>query len=100
VVVVGQYTDHGSVAINPHLQINRKHVELRGCWGSDYSHFHRAVALAALWQDRIPWSDLAAARYPLERAGEALRAVEQRAVVKAVISVEDGRRRSKVVEGG
>jgi L-iditol 2-dehydrogenase len=100
VVVVGQYTDHGSVAINPHLQINRKHVELRGCWGSDYSHFHRAVALAALWQDRIPWSDLATARYPLERAGEALRDVELRNVVKAVIQVEDSRRRSKMVEDG
>jgi L-iditol 2-dehydrogenase len=42
VVVVGQYTDHGPVPIHPHLQINRKHVEIRGCWGSDYSHFHRA----------------------------------------------------------
>ncbi|HEX9893343.1 MAG TPA: zinc-binding dehydrogenase [Gemmatimonadales bacterium] len=92
VVVVGQYTDHGEVPINPHAQINRKHVELRGCWGSDYSHFHRAVALAARWSGRIPWRDLAAARYPLERAGEALAAVERREVLKAVIAVEGGRR--------
>jgi hypothetical protein len=26
VIVVGQYTDHGDVGINPHRQINRKHV--------------------------------------------------------------------------
>jgi L-iditol 2-dehydrogenase len=85
VIIVGQYTDHGDVAINPHRQINRKHVEIRGCWGSDYSHFHRAVRLAARWSDRIPWRELAARQYPLARAGEALAAVEQREVLKAVI---------------
>ena len=86
-IVVGQYTDHGDVAINPHRQINRKHVEIRGCWGSDYSHFHRAVRLAARWSDRIPWRELAAKQYPLEKAGEALAAVEKREVLKAVIKL-------------
>jgi D-arabinose 1-dehydrogenase-like Zn-dependent alcohol dehydrogenase len=85
VVVVGQYTDHGAVPINPHAQINRKHVELRGCWGSDYSHFHRAVELAARFQDRVPWADLGSSRYPLEQAGEALAAVERQEVLKAII---------------
>jgi L-iditol 2-dehydrogenase len=87
VVVVGQYTDHGEIPLNPHLQINRKHVSLRGCWGSDYSHFHRAVAIAARHGQRFPWRDLAARRYPLGAASEALRAVERREVVKAVIAV-------------
>jgi L-iditol 2-dehydrogenase len=87
VVVVGQYTDHGEVPLNPHLQINRKHVSLRGCWGSDYSHFHRAVAIAARHGQRFPWRDLAARRYPLGAAAEALGAVERREVVKAVIAV-------------
>jgi L-iditol 2-dehydrogenase len=27
VVVVGQYTDHGEVSFNPHLDLNRKHLE-------------------------------------------------------------------------
>jgi len=85
VIVVGQYTDHGDVALNPHRQINRKHVEIRGCWGSDYSHFHRAVLLAARWSERIPWRELAARQYPLSRASEALAAVERREVLKAVI---------------
>jgi L-iditol 2-dehydrogenase len=85
VVVVGQYTDHGDVPVNPHRQINRKHVEIRGCWGSDYSHFHRAVALAARWSDRIPWRELGAAQYPLSEAAAALAAVERREVLKAVI---------------
>lgn len=85
VIVVGQYTDHGDTAINPHRQINRKHVTIRGCWGSDYSHFHRAVAIAARFGDRVPWRDLAARRFPLAQAGDALAAVERREVVKAII---------------
>ena len=87
VVVVGQYTDHGPVEINPHWQINRKQVEVRGCWGSDYSHFHRAVHLAARFGARVPWKDLAGLHYPLAEAGAALAAVERRDVLKAIIAV-------------
>ena len=85
VVVVGQYTDHGPIEINPHWQINRKHVELRGVWGSDYSHFPRAVELAARFQDRVPWRELVSTRFPLDRAGEALAAVERQELLKAII---------------
>lgn len=85
VVVVGQYTDHGAVPVNPHLQINRKHVEVRGCWGSDYSHFHRAVELAARFQDRVPWSAMVSARFDLAHAGDALEAVARQDVIKALI---------------
>lgn len=87
VIVVGQYTDHGEVPINPHTQINRKHVHLRGCWGSDFSHFHRAVAIAARHGGRFPWRDLAGRRFPLRQAEAALDAVERREVVKAIIDI-------------
>jgi L-iditol 2-dehydrogenase len=30
VVVVGQYTDHGETSFNPHLDLNRKHLDVRG----------------------------------------------------------------------
>lgn len=86
VVVVGQYTDHGPVPIHPHFQINRKHLEIRGCWGSDYSHFHRAVELAARWQDRVPWREMVSERYPLDRAGVGLASVKAQTVLKAVIA--------------
>ena len=85
VVICGQYTDHGAVPINPHSQINRKHVEIRGCWGSDFSHFHRAVSLAARHADRIPWASMATRRFDLAHADDALRAVASRDVLKAVI---------------
>ena len=86
VVICGQYTDHGATPINPHSQINRKHVEIRGCWGSDFSHFHRAVDLAARHAHRYPWAEMATRRFDLAHAGEALEAVATRAVLKAVIA--------------
>jgi L-iditol 2-dehydrogenase len=85
VVVVGQYADNGDTTLNPHRQINRKHVEIRGVWGSDYSHFHRAVQLAARFGDRVPWREMVSGRYPLGRVRDALEAVERRDVLKAII---------------
>ena len=84
-VVCGHYTDNGAVEIHPHWQINRKHVELRGCWGSRYEHFHRAVDIAARFGDRIPWREMVGGTYGLGDAAEALRVVEQRRAVKALI---------------
>ena len=85
VVIAGQYTDNGDVRIHPHWQINRKHVDIRGCWGSDYSHVHRAVQIAAHFGDRVPWSEMIGGRFGLADAGKALAAVERREVTKAVI---------------
>jgi L-iditol 2-dehydrogenase len=84
-IVCGHYTDNGSVEIHPHFQINRKHVELKGCWGSRYEHFHRAVALAARFGDQKPWRQMVSGRYTLDQAGEALKAIEQRTALKAII---------------
>lgn len=85
-VVCGHYTDNGAVEIHPHYQINRKHVDVRGVWGTDYSHFHRAVELAARHGERLPWREMVSRVYGLEHAGEALAAVEQQTVVKALIA--------------
>ncbi|MEP6691083.1 MAG: zinc-binding dehydrogenase [Gemmatimonadaceae bacterium] len=85
VVICGHYTDNGAVAIHPHFQINRKHVEIRGCWGSDYSHFHRAIELAAHVGHRVPWRDMVSRRDSLETVGDALAAVERRDAIKALV---------------
>jgi threonine dehydrogenase-like Zn-dependent dehydrogenase len=89
VVVCGHYTDNGAVEIHPHWQINRKHVELRGCWGSRYEHFHRAVEIAARWgggdRGAIPWREMVSGRYQLADVASALAAVESRAAVKAIV---------------
>ena len=44
-VIAGHYTDVGDSAINAHQQINRKHLEIRGCWGSEARHFLRALSI-------------------------------------------------------
>jgi L-iditol 2-dehydrogenase len=85
VVIAGQYTDGGDVSINPHLQINKKHVEIRGCWGCDYSHVHRALGVLARQGSALPWAESITAKFGLDRANEALAAVESRTVIKAVI---------------
>jgi threonine dehydrogenase-like Zn-dependent dehydrogenase len=84
-VIAGHYTDNGPISINPHTQVNRKHVDIRGCWGADYSHFYRALRLAARFGDRVPWSEMVTKRYSLEQCGEALAAVEAQTAIKAVI---------------
>ncbi len=85
VVVVGQYTDHGEVAFNPHYDLNRKHLDVRGCWGSDFSHFYRAVQVAEDAVLSAPWSRLELDRYGLANAEEALQKVAAGTVIKALI---------------
>ena len=85
VVIAGHYTDNGPVTIHPHWQLNRKHVELRGCWGSEFAHFYRAVELVHRFGASVPWRDMVSRPYSLADADEALEAVASREVVKAVI---------------
>ena len=87
VIICGHYTDNGSVEIHPHWQINRKHVEIRGCWGSRYEHFHRGVDIAAQFGNVKPWSRMASLSYPLEEVATALESVANRSSVKAVVRV-------------
>lgn len=84
-VVVGQYTDAGDVAINPHRHINRRHAEIFGCWGYEFTHLHRALALMAKHRDRFRWRELVTREYSLAEAGQALADMEAMRVIKAVI---------------
>lgn len=91
VVIVGQYTDHGPVsaeaAFNPHLDLNKKHLDVRGCWGSDFSHFYRAVQIVSDPVRSAPWTALknGLSRYRLDQTNEALAAVAESRVLKALI---------------
>ena len=89
VVIVGQYTDHGpmpeSAAFNPHLDLNKKHLDVRGCWGSDFSHFYRAAQIVSEPARSGPWSTMQLARYDLSQANEALEDVAAGRVLKALI---------------
>lgn len=85
VVVVGQYTDRGDVSFNPHNELNRKHVEVRGVWGSDFSHLYTGLKLMDSFQERVPWRALAGSVYKLDRAEEALEAMREMKCAKALL---------------
>ncbi len=87
VVIVGQYTDHGDTSFNPHLDLNRKHLDVRGCWGSDFSHFYRGVQIVSDAIKSKPWASLRSklSRYRLDQANEALADVKEGRVLKALI---------------
>jgi len=92
VVIVGQYTDHGPVstkiAFNPHLDLNQKHLDVRGCWGSDFSHFYRSAEIVSDPVRSAPWAALRndLDRYTLADANRALADVASRRVFKALIT--------------
>jgi threonine dehydrogenase-like Zn-dependent dehydrogenase len=85
-VVAGQYTDAGDVVINPHRQINRKHIDIRGVWGIDFSHFYKTIQLMAKHSRRFSWHRLVSRVYTLEQIRTALEDVESLKVFKAVIA--------------
>jgi threonine dehydrogenase-like Zn-dependent dehydrogenase len=85
-VIAGHYTNAGPSTINAHEQINRKHLEIRGCWGSEPSHFVRALELLAAHASRIPWRAIGARVYALDELNEALADAEAMRVPKALVA--------------
>jgi threonine dehydrogenase-like Zn-dependent dehydrogenase len=94
-VIVGQYTDHGPLPaeseFNPHLDLNRKHLDLRGCWGSDFSHFYRGTQIISDLRRSTSWADMKLDTYGLSQANEALADVAAGLVLKALIKPGPGR---------
>jgi threonine dehydrogenase-like Zn-dependent dehydrogenase len=84
-VVAGHYTDTGDVTLNPHTQVNRKHAEVVGQWGTELHHLVGALRMLERHGDALPFERVIGNRYPLEGAEEALRDVEAMKVTKAVV---------------
>ena len=83
-VIAGHYTDAGQSVINAHRQINRKHLEIRGCWGSEPRHFLRALSILESHPD-IPFRKIGARSYGLGELNEALRDAEAMRIPKALV---------------
>jgi L-iditol 2-dehydrogenase len=83
--IAGQYTDAGNVTLNPHRAINKKHLDIRGVWGTDFSHLYRAILMLNKHRDAFPWTAMISRMYGLEEVGQALEDVEAGRVVKAVV---------------
>ena len=84
-VVVGQYTDGGDAAFNPHRHINRRHATVLGCWGYEFTHLHRAVQMLEKHAKRFRWHEFISREYRLQDAARALEDMEKLAVVKAIL---------------
>jgi L-iditol 2-dehydrogenase len=84
-VIAGQYTDTGDTTFNPHLDLNQKHLEIRGCWGSDVGHLYRSVQVMTRYGRQFPWTSLISGEYALGAAQQALEDVAAQRVVKALI---------------
>ena len=84
-VIAGHYTDAGPVTINPHVDVNRKHADVRGQWGTDFRHLVRSLRLLGKYADRLPFAKIIGGRYGLDQAGQALADVAALKVTKAII---------------
>lgn len=84
-VIAGHYTDAGESAINAHQHINRKHLEIRGCWGSEVGHFVRALRVLERHHQAIPWRAIGARTYALTELNQALADAEAMRVPKALV---------------
>ncbi|MCP3805049.1 zinc-binding dehydrogenase [Allokutzneria sp. A3M-2-11 16] len=84
-VVVGQYTNAGDASLNPHLDLNQKHLDVQGCWGSDTGHVYRSVQVIARYARQFPWTELISAEYDLSQTQRALDDVAAQRTVKALI---------------
>ena len=84
-VIAGHYTDAGPTSFNPHIDVNRKHADVRGQWGTDFRHLVRALRLLGKYRDRLPFAQVIGGRYGLSEAGRALEDVAALRVTKAII---------------
>jgi len=84
-VIAGHYTDAGPSSINVHQQINRKHLEIRGCWGSEVAHFVRALRVLEAHHRTIPWQAIGARTYQLGQINQALADAEAMRLTKALV---------------
>lgn len=84
-VIAGHYTNTGSSTINAHEQINRKHLDIRGCWGSEVRHFVTALTMLERHADEVPWERIGATTFGLDELNDALTDAEAMKFSKALV---------------
>ena len=91
-VIVGQYSDNGDVEINPHFQINRKHISIHAVWGIELSHFRKMIDILGTegetW-DPVIMDQLDMKFYSLDEINQALLDVKEGRLTKAAIRVSE-----------
>ncbi len=82
-LALGQYTDRGTVALNPHV-ITRKQLRILGSWGFAEKHYLGHIQALPRLAERFDLSRLIT-RYPLEDANRALADMAACRVMKPVL---------------
>jgi L-iditol 2-dehydrogenase len=84
-VIAGHYTNAGDSTVNAHEHINRKHLDIRGCWGSEVGHFLRALRALEIYGHEVPWQLIGAKTYGLGEINVALKDAADLAIPKALV---------------
>ena len=84
-VIAGHYTNVGDSTINAHEHINRKHLDIRGCWGSEVRHFLQALRALERYGAEVPWAAIGAKTFGLSQLNDALGEAERLAIPKALV---------------
>jgi len=79
----GVATPIGEVPLSFYEDVARKNLRIQGVWVSDTSHLYQAVKLVL--SKKYPFEKLITHKFKLEEATEALRTVEIRKAMKAVL---------------
>ena len=79
----GVATPIGEIALSFYEDIARKNIRIQGVWVSDTDHLYQAVKLVL--SKKYPFEKLITHRFKLEEATEALKAVDTRQAMKAVL---------------
>ena len=82
-LVLGQYTDRGTVPINPHV-ITRKQLKVYGSWAFAEPHYARYVQTLPQLASSFDLTRLVT-RYPLDDVNRAMTEMASGAVMKAVL---------------
>jgi len=79
----GIATPVGEVPMRLYEDVARKNVRIQGVWVSDTSHVYQAVRLVL--SGRFPLHKLVTHRFPLEKVMDALKVVDSKKAIKAVL---------------
>ena len=83
-LILGLWGAIGTQPISPR-DMTTKNLTIAGASFPKPKHYYQAMHLAAHLQDRVPLAELITHRFPIEKAADALAAVHNGTVVKAVI---------------
>jgi L-iditol 2-dehydrogenase len=84
-VIAGHYTNVGDSTVNAHEHINRKHLDIRGCWGSEVGHFLRALRALETYGGDVPWQLIGAKTFGLAGINDALHDAAEFRIPKALV---------------